>query len=611
MVLDIRDRADKHRRSSDANLLNSANELSYYARQLDSVDVPQVRIPAMALAVEAIRRATTLQLHDEQIHGALTLSSGRIAQMQTGEGKTLVAIAGAFVQSLLRCGVHVSTTNSYLAERDGEQAASILKLLGVSVGNLIENSPVDAVRAAYACDVTYGTGYQFGFDYLRDQMTRRDRAERPLGSEVVAAIHGNRRANDCLRQRGFAMAIVDEADSVMIDEAMVPLVLSGQPVAEETDEAFRLAHDIAVSLEVDQDFMIDTDSAQIGLSTDTRERIHKAMHGMNLRQLVRPWNRYVENALYAIHNLHPDVHYVVQDDEVQLVDRNTGRIFPDRTWRDGLHQAVETKEGVTIRPNDFSTTRITRQRFFRFYDRVGGLTGTASEGAAELNHFYGLEVVDIPTHRPCVRKRLPARFFATTEAKYAAIVRSVCQFHARKQPVLVGTNTIQQSYQLSTLLGAVPLQHVILNGVQDETEAEIIGVAGHAGAVTVATNMAGRGTDIKPTQESISLGGLHVIATEHSTSTRIDRQLIGRSARQGDPGSCQHFVSAEDELLTKYAPGLARKITSAADSDGECRLDFSSEISRLQSQIEERQFVARKKVVQSDAWFDNIRKALH
>lgn len=610
-VTAIRERANELRPLSAEDLAATANELSHEAISLGSVDLPHISTPAMALAFEAVRRRTGLQLHDEQIFGALMLSSGKIVQMQTGEGKSLVAVAGAFVQALLRRGVHVSTTNSYLAERDSEQAASILGILDVSVGNLSENMPLDVVQAAYKCDVTYGTGYQFGFDYLRDQMTLREQAERPLGEDVVSDIHGNRRSKDSMRQRGFAMAIVDEADSVMIDEAMVPLVLSGQPVAEETDEAFRLAHTIACSLEIDVDFVIDPDSSRITLLPEIRDRIHKVILGKNLRHLVRPWTRYVENALYAIHNLQRNVHYVLQEGEVQLVDRNTGRIFPDRTWRDGLHQAVEAKEDVAIRPNDFSTTRITRQRFFGFYDRIGGLTGTASEGAAELNHFYQLDVIDVPTHRPCARKLLPTRFFRTATEKHQAIADSVREYHARRQPLLIGTTTIEQSCELSKLLADIPIPHVILNGVQDESEADVISAAGQAGAVTVATNMAGRGTDIKPSEESIALGGLHVIATEHSTSARIDRQLIGRSARQGDPGSCQYFVSAEDELLTKYAPGLAAKIVSNAGDTGECRIDFSKEISQLQTQIEERQFLARRRVVQSDAWFDHIRKSLH
>ncbi len=607
----IRTIGDFYQQMSAEELQEETDSLSHEAIALGSVDQPELQVRIFALVTEAVRRATALTLHDEQLHAAMIISNGSIAQMQTGEGKTLVAVAGAFAHGLLRRGVHVSTTNAYLAERDYELARTILSPLNISVGHVAADLPIDATRAAYDCDVTYGTGYQFGFDYLRDQMTLREQVERPLGSEVAASIHGNRRADDRLRQRSLAMAIVDEADSVMIDEAMVPLVLSGQPVTTETDEAFRVAHRVALLLHEQEDFSVDSNSKQIALSAQTCDKIHEEMRGTNIRQLVRPWSRYVENALYAIHNLERDVHYVVQDDEVQLVDRNTGRIFPDRTWRDGLHQAVETKEGVTIRPNDFSTTRITRQRFFQFYDRIGGLTGTAIEASGELKHFYGLDVVDVPTHEPCLRRHLPARFFTDNETKYVAIAECVQACHDRGQPVLVGTTTIQQSRELSSSLAKLSIKHVVLNGVQDESEAEIISAAGEVAAVTVATNMAGRGTDIKPSSEAIRRGGLQVVAAEYALSARTDRQLVGRAARQGDPGSCQQFLSADDELVSLHAPQLAQRIIDEADPSGEYHCDLTEAIGQLQTQIEANSFAARKQIVQSDAWFDTIRQTLH
>ncbi|MCA9211541.1 MAG: hypothetical protein KDB27_00625, partial [Planctomycetales bacterium] len=489
----IRELATDLTSCEDVDLAERSAALSLQAIQSRSVDDVQIVVPALALVTEAVRRATAIRLHDEQLLAAMILSRGQIAEMQTGEGKTLVAIAAAYCHSLLRKGVHVATTNAYLAERDSTEAQSILSMLNTSVGYVRENASVTATRGAYNSDVTYATGYQFGFDYLRDQMASRDRSERPLGSDVLAALKGRDTEDSILRQRSLAMAIIDEADSVMIDEAMVPLVLSGQPVAQETDEAFRAAHRIAQLLTKDNDFSLDRDSNKVQLTPETHAKIQLEMESLNIRQLVRPWSRYIENALYAIHNLHKNVHYIVDDNNVQLVDQNTGRVFPDRTWRDGLHQAVETKEGVTIRPNDFATTRITRQRFFRLYDRVGGLTGTAVEARDELQHFYGLHVVEIPTHQPCRRKTIPTRFFSTTAAKHRAIAESVAIVHRTGQPVLVGTTTIKQSIEISRRLTALSVPHVILNGIQDRGEAEIISSAGKPRAVTVATNMAGRG----------------------------------------------------------------------------------------------------------------------
>ncbi len=610
LVPPIRRSIDDLNEASDGELAARAADLRYRVEG-DFVDDPESLIPAVALAAESIRRVMGFRLHDVQLLGALVIAGGRIAEMQTGEGKTLVAIAGAFVASLTGRGVHVATTNDYLAERDYETAVPILKLLGMSTGLLYSNASIAATRQAYRCDVTYGSGYQFGFDYLRDQIALADRSRRPLGHRVIGAIHGMHMGDGSMRQRGFAMAIIDEADSVMIDEAMVPLIISGAAAGEESDEAYLLADGLIEQLIEAEDFTVDARRSTIALTSEGKSKIHATFHDRSVPELIRPWSRYIENALQAHHRFQRDQHYVVVDGEVRIVDQNTGRIFSDRTWRDGLHQAVETKEGVQIRPSEQSTSRITRQRFFGFYDRLSGLTGTISESATEIRHFYGLEIDSIPTNVPCLREQFPTRYFADNEAKYQAIVKSVDELHSRGQPVLIGTTTIQQSHQIAAALSRQSIPHSVLNGVQDDEEASIIAQAGVAGSVLVATNMAGRGTDIKPCPEALQRGGLHVIATEHALSSRIDRQLVGRAARQGNPGSCQFFVSAEDELLTRYAPKLADKLLAHADQDGHCNCDISAEISKLQHRIEAAHFEMRKLSVQSDVWFDQVREALH
>ena len=541
----------------------------------------------------------------------LVIAGGQIAEMQTGEGKTLVAATGAYIGSLTGRGVHVATTNDYLASRDFETAVPIMKLLGMSTGLLESNAPLELTRAAYRCDVTYGSGYQFGFDYLRDQLVLAQQESQPLGDKVIRAIHGFSTSKDSLRHRGFTLAIVDEADSVMIDEAMVPLIISGAAAGQESEDAYQMADSLVKELAEEKDFVIDPQNSSLTLTDAGRAKIHAALRDCTVPDLVRPWSRYIENALQAHHRFRRDEHYVVKDGEVQIVDQNTGRIFPDRTWRDGLHQAVEAKETVQIRPSEQSTTRITRQRFFGFYQRVAGLTGTISESAEEMHHFYRLPIVGIPTNVPCLREQLPTRFFSTTDAKHQAIARRIGQLRSRCQPVLIGTTTIEQSRQISQTLRDHSIPHLVLNGMQDQEEAEIISRAGEAESVLVATNMAGRGTDIKPCREALEAGGLHVIATQHASSPRIDRQLIGRSARQGDPGSCQFFISAEDELLIKYAPRLAERLIDNADKDGHCSCDISDEIDKLQRRIEAQHFTMRKLSVQSDVWFDQVREALH
>ncbi|MEO1524760.1 MAG: hypothetical protein AAFX06_04955 [Planctomycetota bacterium] len=579
------------------------------ARGEPAIENSMVLAEAAALVSESIRRVIGLRLHNVQLRGALIVASGRIAEMQTGEGKTLVAAAGAFSQCLNGLGVHVSTTNAYLAQRDFEFVAPAFRMLGVTAGFVSDGASAGAARDAYECDITYATGYQFGFDYLRDQVLLRQQSEATLGQNVTRALDGRADLSASLRHRGFSSAIIDEADSVLIDEAMTPLVLAGAKIDEKAAIGYRLAHQLIQHLVAGRDFTRDGD--RFVLSVDTKSQIHSWLRHQRPPKLYRPWSQYVENALHASLRLERDRHYVVKDDKVQIVDQNTGRIFADRSWSEGLHQAVEAKEGIEIRQEEISNARITRQRFFRLYNRVAGLTGTATDAAEELEHFYKLSVIVVPTNVPCRRERLPTRFFSTVEAKYSSICESVREHHLRGQPVLIGTTTIDQTRQIATRLAALSVPHAVLNGLQDADEAGIIAQAGQSAAVTVATNMAGRGTDIQPCPEALQLGGLHVIAIEHAQSRRIDRQLQGRSARQGDPGSCQFFASAEDELIAQHESKLAKRICESADPSGQCMASFEAEIEQLQRQLESSAFQQRRHAVQCDEWFDSVRKTLH
>lgn len=596
------------RSRSDEQLIRDAAEASERIAGGPPTSDQSVLSVALGLASEAIFRETGMRLYDVQLRGALVVATGHIAEMQTGEGKTLVTGAASMLQCLTRKGVHVATTNAYLAERDYEQVAPAVRRLGFSIACLNDDDGAAATQQKYRCDITYGTGYQFGFDYLRDQSTLRSRADTKLGDEVLNAISGATET-DALRQRGFCMAIIDEADSVLIDEATVPLVLSARLPGKAASDAYVLANEAIQLLEPGVDFPDDPEDP-IKLTPNASARMHAWLKGRSVPALLRPWAKYIENALHATHRLKRDQQYVVQDSEVRIVDQNTGRIFEDRSWRDGLHQAVEAAEGVAIRPDDASSARVTRQRFYQLYERVAGLTGTASDGRKELKHFYKLDVVPIATNKPNQRQMLPSRFFATAEARTRAVAESAMQVHATGRPVLIGTPTIEQSLAVSAELDRLGLAYVLLNGIQDHSEADLVGAAGKQGSIMVATNMAGRGTDIKPSKQALQSGGLHVIATEFAMSRRVDRQLAGRAARQGDPGSCQFFASADDGLL-EHEPSIAGRIVGSADNSGESTRNFEAEIAALQVRMEQENFQARLKFVQSDAWFDSVRQALN
>ncbi|MCA8998643.1 MAG: translocase, partial [Planctomycetaceae bacterium] len=546
--------------------------------------------------------------------GGIALFEGGIAEMQTGEGKTFTAAIPAFVFSLYGQGVHLATTNRYLAQRDQAELAPALALLGTTSACLPEQHDSEAKLQAYRCDVTFGTGYDFGFDYLRDQLAKRPRPE-PLGSQVLQRLGDFRGETIQIPlQRPAAFAIVDEADSVLIDEAMMPLILSHGKGAVPDIELLQLAEETASRLCHANEVEIRYPDKAIEFSEQGVERIHESLSCKRRLPLIRPWIAYVENALRAEHLLRRDADYVVRNGAVQIVDQQTGRIHPERTWRDGLHQAVEFKERcrgehVDVTPERRSDARVTRQTFFRRYPRLAGMTGTTIGVQHEFRTFYGLRTTAIPTHRPCRRETLPTRFFADDFHRDQAIVSEVQTMRHQDRPTLIGTQTIAQSLTLARFLDQERVPHQVLNGVQDADEAKIIAQAGTSGRVTISTNMAGRGTDICLERSSSSAGGLHVIGVGHHEARRVDRQLAGRAGRQGDPGSCRFFVSADDELFRLSTTSLPEQIRKTS-IEGESRWDFCHLIDRLQCQLEDRRFEQRRQMLRREDWLDGVLKTL-
>lgn len=558
-------------------------------------------VGVFALALETIRRTIGVELFDVQLLASLCLADGKIAEMQTGEGKTLSGLPAAIYRGLSGLGVHVVTTNSYLASRDCEQLRPAFEALGLSVGLIADGQAETEKRTAYRNDITFGTGYEFGFDYLRDQTRLRANAQLGLGAEILAALDRGSCSTSQLLQRGFPFCIVDEIDQVLLDEAVSPLILSETSGEEATDAtAYRAAHNLARRMLLGRDFNLDPAGTRATLTGDGAELIHGADIAIPLSVLTRSWSEYVEHALHALFLLKKDAHYIVRDATIQIVDSSTGRIFSDRSWQDGLHQSVEAKEGVKITAAKRIQAKITRQRFYRLYQAMSGMTGTATGFESEFDKTYGLKVSSIPLRRPCQRQMYRSRFFAGRDAKAAAIVASVRKMKQAGRPVLVGTQTILDSEDLAERLTREGIEFELLNGKQDAAEADVIAGAGDIGKVTIATNMAGRGTDIKLSGEVKRLGGLHVIVAERHESARVDRQLIGRAGRQGDAGSAQAFISAEDALIQNQGHWLAKEMVRLSDSGGEISVDLSQHVVRLQRHAERMHQAARTAIFRID-----------
>lgn len=611
----IRRRADQLSAMPDDGVRQCAEELkdSVQSGQIEVLE-HQTLIESFALTSDALRRTSGKVYYDVQLLGGLVLASGGIAEMQTGEGKTITCGLPSVLYGMTGKGVHVATTNAYLAARDHEEMLPIYDFLGLTSALVFSEQDFQDKRASYLKDITFGTGYEFGFDFLRDQLAMRNRPASPLGARFLNRLRGQESLSASTMQRPLHFAIVDEADSVLIDEAATPLILSGGSDAVVADrDLYQWAMKIADGLLQDTHFEIDSVKKVISITDNGWTTIHQQLPAEIQSQLQRPWSLYIEQALRAKFFLHRDTDYVVNDGEIVIVDQNTGRLHDQRKWRSGLHQAVEVREGCELSDEREIEARITRQRYFKFYDTVAGMTGTAAGNESELLEFYRLPVVQIPRNKPSKRKTVPARYFGDAQSKYEAIAEDATIRSLTGQPVLIGTRTIDQSRLLAAILRENKVEHVVLNGVQDLSESLVIRDAGQIGRITIATNMAGRGTDIKMSDDAKLAGGLHVVVVEHQDSPRVDRQLIGRSARQSDPGSCQFFISAEDEIIQRYEPSLGEAMVKSAQrgrENGECERRFDKEIELLQQRIERLNFEGRRSMVVHDNWIESVQESV-
>jgi len=537
----------------------------WFRRHADEAGV-EARLPeALAAIREAADREVGLRPFTVQLMGALALRRGYLAEMATGEGKTLTAAVAAVIAGWTRRPCHIVTVNDYLAQRDAQWLKPLYDFCGVTVGYVTgPMQPADRLHG-HGCDVTYTTSKEIVADFLRDRL-RLGELHTPARRMIRRLLQPAAFARQGLVMRGLHTAIVDEADSVLIDEAVTPLIISGIAGGDADAEPFRAAWRLAQRLEAQTDYRVDAKYREVEILPPGNEKIEA-----NLADLPAMWRgpsrrgELVKQALTARELFHCGKQYVLHEGKAVIVDEFTGRMMPMRRWRDGLHQMIEAKEDIAISPRDTTLARLSFQRFFRFFRKLSGMTGTAQEAAGEFWHIYQLPVIAIPTNKPCIRRELPDRVFPYAESKWAAIVEEIVRYHEFGRPILVGTRSIAASEKLAEKLTQLGLEFSLLNATRHQEEAAIVEHAGVAGRITIATNMAGRGTDIKLGPGVAALGGLCVLATERHESHRIDRQLYGRAARQGDPGSAQAFVSLEDELLRRFLPSLIRgRLESAA-----------------------------------------------
>jgi preprotein translocase subunit SecA len=558
---------------------------------------PDLVASAFAVIRELSVRKLGMRHFDVQLLGGWAMMRGKVAEMETGEGKTLTATLPAATAALAGIPVHIITVNDFLVARDAAWMKPIYDALGLSVGTILEGMSAPERRRAYACSITYCTNKQVVFDYLKDRLLLQQE-NRALHLKIEALHRANPRVSR-LMMRGLCFAIVDEADSVLVDEARTPLIISGGQGTGDQERVYRQALDAARRMLAGRDYLVNESERHIDL-TD----LGRAHAARLTRRYGGVWNaaghreNIVHQALAALHLYLRDKHYIVDEERVRIVDEYTGRVMADRSWERGLHQMVEAKEGLEISGRQETLARISYQRFFRRYLRLAGMTGTAREVSGELWAVYGLDTVRIPTNRPLARKVHGDLLYATSAAKWQAIAERVAELHTAGRPVLVGTRSVAASEHLSALLDEAGIEHSVLNARQNRTEAEIVAQAGQRGRVTVATNMAGRGTDIRLAPGVAEAGGLFVIASERHDAGRIDRQLFGRGGRQGDPGECQAMVSLDDELVRGVFGGLLDRLRTASGRIPGWlgRMLFSL----AQRTTERRQSAIRKRLLRSD-----------
>ena len=575
---------------SDASLKAKTEEFKTRLAEGETLD--DILPEAFAVVREASKRVLGMRHFDVQMIGGVVLHRGNIAEMRTGEGKTLVATLPVYLNALSGKGAHVVTVNDYLARRDSEWMGRLYNFLGLSTGLIVAGLDYDQRKQAYASDITYGTNNEFGFDYLRDNM-------------VVHA--------DQMVQRPLNYAIVDEVDSILIDEARTPLIISG-PGERSTERYYELAK-IVPHLVKDEDYTIDEKQKTIAPTEEGITKVEKMLHIENLYDSSNlELNHLLSASLRAYAMMERDKDYVVKDGEVVIVDEFTGRLMFGRRYSDGLHQAIEAKEGLKVERESQTLASITFQNYFRMYEKLSGMTGTAKTEEQEFNNIYGLEVYEIPPNKVLARIDMPDLIFKTKAAKYRAVVRDVVERHKTGQPILVGTTSITQSEMLSDMLTKAGIPHNVLNAKHHEKEAEIVANAGQYGMVTIATNMAGRGTDISLGEGVAELGGLHILGTERHESRRIDNQLRGRSGRQGDNGSSQFFLSLEDDLMRIFGAdniaGMMDKLGMEEDEPIEHSL-ITKSIERAQKKVENHNFNIRKYILEYDDVMNQQREVLY
>ena len=575
---------------SDTKLSGKTAEFKWRLTQGEELDdlLPE----AFAVVREASRRVLNMRHFDVQLLGGITLHEGNIAEMRTGEGKTLVSTLPAYLNALSGKGVHVVTVNDYLAKRDSEWMGKVHRFLGLDVGLIAQGMDFPDKKAAYAADITYGTNNEFGFDYLRDNM-------------VIY--------KDQMVQRELNFAIVDEVDSILVDEARTPLVISGP--GERSTGMYNVMADVVKKLNRDEDYKIDEKTKQV---LPTEAGIAKVEKLLNITNMFDGENieatHLFNQALRAKELMHRDKDYVVKDGEIVIVDEFTGRMMFGRRYSDGLHQSIEAKEGVKIERESQTLAAVTFQNYFRMYTKLGGMTGTAKTEEQEFQNIYNLDVMVIPTHRDMIREDLADVVYKNKRAKYKAVIEEIVERHAKGQPVLVGTTSIVESEELSEMLKKRGVQHAVLNAKHHEREAEIISKAGQKKAVTIATNMAGRGTDIVLGEGVVELGGLHIIGTERHESRRIDNQLRGRAGRQGDPGSSRFYLSLEDDLMRIFGSDSISTIMDKLGMEEDDPIEHAmvtKSIEQAQKKVENHNFNVRKYVLEYDDVMNQQREVIY